>query len=143
MSPQKKHPKVTDFLDRDEIHDLIRPSNWQGWLSLIVSWSIIAFSFLIVAIRPGVLTVILALILIGGRQLGLAILMHECAHRSLFRSRRLNDWAGKWLCAAPSWQQLDKYREHHLRHHNHTGHGKRPRPGTGDAVPDQPRIAGP
>jgi len=54
---------------------------------------------------------------IGARQLGLAVLMHEAAHQTLFRSRRLNDWAGNWLCAYPIWADLHPYRRYHLKHH--------------------------
>src|SRR5690606_33864349 len=63
---------------------------------------------------------VVGVVLLGGRQLALAILMHECSHQSLFRSRALNAHVGKWLCAAPVWQRLDDYRRHHLAHHGHT-----------------------
>jgi fatty acid desaturase len=54
---------------------------------------------------------------IGGRQLGFAVLMHEAAHRTLFANRRLNDFAGNWLCAYPIWADLAPYRNYHLKHH--------------------------
>src|SRR5262249_47028669 len=66
------------------------------------------------------LTVLLALAVIGARQLGFAILMHEAAHRTLFPNRRLNDWVGNWLCAYPIWSDLRPYRPYHLQHHAHT-----------------------
>jgi fatty acid desaturase len=43
--------------------------------------------------------------------------MHEAAHHTLFRSRRLNDFVGNWLCAYPIWADLRPYRPYHLRHH--------------------------
>ena len=113
--------KVTDYLSREEIRTLVTPTNREGWLALAITWSIIGFAMILAAWFPHPATIILALILIGGRQLGLAILMHECAHRSLFRTRALNDWVGKWLCAEPVWQHLAQYRAHHMEHHNHTG----------------------
>ena len=39
--------------------------------------------------------------IIGTRQLGLAILMHEAAHGGLSTHARLNDGLGHWLCAVP------------------------------------------
>ena len=63
---------------------------------------------------------VVGLVVIAGRQLALAILHHEAAHRSLFESRRLNEWIGDWLCARPVWSDLKKYRTHHLIHHRNT-----------------------
>jgi len=63
---------------------------------------------------------VLALFVIGARQLGFAVLMHEAAHRSLFRNRAVNDWVGNWLCAYPVWGDLVPYRPYHLQHHSKT-----------------------
>jgi fatty acid desaturase len=57
---------------------------------------------------------------IGGRQLGLAILMHDAAHGLLFKTRRLNEFAGQWLCAFPVGTDLQLYRPYHLKHHRFT-----------------------
>ena len=119
MSQQSLH--VRDVLSRDEIRDLTRASNWRGALSLVSDWAVIAGSFALVAHQPDALTILAALVLIGGRQLGLSVLMHECSHRSLFRSRALNEILGRWVIAAPVWTDLDRYRKHHMKHHNHTG----------------------
>lgn len=113
--------KITDVLSRDEIRQLTRAHDGRGFLSVGVTWGLIALSFMVVGLWPSVWTVLAALIVIGGRQLALAILMHECAHRSLFRTRLLNDLVGKWLCAAPIGNHLDLYRRHHQAHHAHTG----------------------
>jgi fatty acid desaturase len=80
----------------------------------------IAASFALVGLHPRWWTILIALIVIGGRQLGLSILMHDAAHRSLFRTRQLNLVIGQWLCAAPVWGSLARYRKHHLQHHAHT-----------------------
>ena len=45
------------------------------------------------------------LFVIGARQLGLAVIMHDASHRSFFRSRALNDFAGTWLAAYPIWSE--------------------------------------
>jgi len=63
----------------------------------------------------------LALVVLGGRQLGLGILMHEAAHRSLFKSQVLNEWIGQWLCAAPMFVELAIYRRYHMTHHIKAG----------------------
>lgn len=108
-------------LSRDEIDALLRVSSLRGWLSVALDWALIAASFALVQVWPNPLSVLLALFTIGGRQLGLAILMHEAAHRTLLRDRRLNDWVGNWLAAYPVWGDLHPYRAYHLQHHVRTG----------------------
>jgi len=62
-----------------------------------------------------------ALCVIGARQLGMAVVMHEAAHRTIFRSRRWNDGVGNWLAAYPVWAEVAPYRNYHLVHHTRTG----------------------
>ena len=52
-------------------------------------------------------------LVIGTRQLGLFILMHDAAHGLLHRNRHINDFAAKWFGGA----ELDAYRSYHLQHH--------------------------
>ncbi len=113
--------RITDVLTREEIKNLVTPTDREGWLSVLTTWGLIAASFALVAWQANVVTIVVALLVLGGRHLALAILMHEASHRSLFASRRLNDIVGEWLCAAPTWQHLHAYRTHHLRHHSFTG----------------------
>lgn len=75
---------------------------------------------------------------IGGRQLGLAILMHDAAHGRLFVNRRLNDSVGAWLCAYPVLTSLALYRPYHLQHHRFTQQAEDPRSRSVGAVSDQP-----
>lgn len=73
-----------------------------------------------VAAWPNPLTAVLALFLIGARQLGLAVLMHDASHFALFSNRRVNDWVGNWLASYPVWSDMHSYRPYHLRHHART-----------------------
>jgi fatty acid desaturase len=113
-------PSWREALSRDEVRDLLELRDWKSWASIAVNWALVAAAFALVAWRPNPLTVVVALFVIGARQLGLAILMHDAAHRALFRSRWLNDWAGNWLCAYPVWSDLRPYRPYHLQHHAKT-----------------------
>jgi len=108
-------------LTRDEIAPLLEQSDLRSWISIGVDWALVFASFALVAVWPNPLTVIAALFLIGARQLGLAVLMHEASHRTLLRDRRWNDWAGNWLCGYPVWSDLRPYRPYHLQHHAKTG----------------------
>ena len=110
-------PAWQEHFSREEIRQLIRVRSWRGWVSILLDWAIVFASFALVAAMPNPLTVVAALFLIGGRQLGLAVLMHEAAHGTLLRDRRWNDWAATWLCAYPVWSDIRIYRPYHLKHH--------------------------
>jgi fatty acid desaturase len=104
-------------LTRAEIQELVQMKDWRTWCSIGVDWGLVGASFALVAVAPNPLTVILALFVIGARQLGLAVLMHEAAHRSLLSNRKVNDWVGNWLCGYPIWSDVHPYRPYHLQHH--------------------------
>lgn len=105
----------------EEIRALTERSDAAGWWTLLSTWAGIAAIFTMLAMWPNPLSFLLAVILLGGRQLALAILAHEAAHRTLFRTRALNDRLGDWFGARLIWNDVARYREHHRRHHAHTG----------------------
>jgi fatty acid desaturase len=108
-------------LTHEEVRSLLEFRDLHSWLSILTNWGLVFAAFGLVALWPNPLTVVVALAVIGARQLGDAVLMHEASHRSLFRNRRLNDWAGNWLCAYPIWSDSSPYRPYHLKHHAKTG----------------------
>jgi fatty acid desaturase len=91
--------------------------DWRSWASVAINWGLVFAAMAMVARWPNPLTIVFALFVIGARQLGFAILMHEAAHRSLFADRKVNDWVGNWLCAYPIWSDTRPYRPYHLQHH--------------------------
>ncbi|HET9446262.1 MAG TPA: fatty acid desaturase [Steroidobacteraceae bacterium] len=50
----------------------------------------------------------------------ITIVMHDCAHRSLFRSARVNDWIGS-LLGAVSGIDIRRFRAQHSKHHRMYG----------------------
>lgn len=112
--------KAIDLLAKDEITALTAKSDLRGAWAIASTWAVIAGALFVAARWPHPLTFLFAVIVIGGRQLCLAILMHEGAHRTLFASRWANDVLTDWLCARPTWNRLEKYRDHHMRHHART-----------------------
>lgn len=111
---------------RDEIIALNRLSDVRGFFEVLVSWTLISGVFLLVGLWPNPLSVLLALVILGGRQLALNILMHDASHYTLFRTRWLNDFVGKYFCAIPVMQNLNRYRQHHLAHHKYSISDKDP-----------------
>jgi len=110
-----------DAISRDELKELLELEDWRSWLTLTLNWGMVAAAFALVAVWPNVLTVIVALLVIGARQLGMAVVMHEASHRTLFKNTTLNDWVGNWLAAYPVWLDSAPYRIYHLQHHAKTG----------------------
>lgn len=110
-----------DALSREEVQDLLAVRDGRAWWSIAVDWGLVGAAFALVARWPNPLTIIVALVVIGSRQLSCAAIMHDAAHRCLFRSRALNDWAGNWLAAYPVWLDVHPYRAYHLQHHARTG----------------------
>ena len=88
---------------------------------LAFNWILIVAAFALVMAWPHALSVVVSLLLLGGRQLGLGILTHECAHRSFLVSPKRNEWVGQWLCGAPVFVDLGIYRRYHMTHHVKTG----------------------
>ncbi|MBT70689.1 MAG: hypothetical protein CMQ15_01410 [Gammaproteobacteria bacterium] len=113
--------RVADHFSKAEMQRLYERSDLHAWLAFFVNWGIVCFSFYLVAAWPNPLTILIALLLIGGRQLGFGALMHECGHATLFKSRSLNQFMGKWLAASPVFYRLDDYMNHHLEHHRKIG----------------------
>jgi len=90
-------------------------SPWKGPLLVAHCWAVIAAAIAVGVIWP--LLIPICVMVIGTRQLGLAILMHEAAHGALHPNQKVNDWLGHWLCAAPVGASLAAYRPYHLSHH--------------------------
>lgn len=90
-------------------------SAWVGPLLVVHCWAVIALAIFAGVLMPWLIP--LCIMVVGTRQLGLAILMHEAAHGGLSRSNRLNDFLGHWLCAVPIGASLKAYRPYHLTHH--------------------------
>lgn len=86
-------------------------SSWKGLALIAHAWIVVFAAAAMAVIWP--LTLPLAIMIIGGRQLGLSILMHDAAHGALHRNLKVNDWAGEWLTGGG----LVRYRTYHLGHH--------------------------
>ena len=84
------------------------------------AWVVIFAAVALVAAFPNPLTYVLAVMLIGSRQLGLAILMHDGAHGCFSRNERRNLALSQWFCAWPIFADTLAYRRYHLAHHAHT-----------------------
>lgn len=113
--------KASDYLSKEEIKYFTTRSDLWGWWLVFFNWAMIAAAFALAIIWTNPLTLLAAVFLLGGRQLGLAVLMHEAGHKTLFRSNRLNQVVGQWVCAYPVLGDVDAYGASHREHHRHAG----------------------
>jgi fatty acid desaturase len=112
--------KPHEILDEHEISNLREKSDIRGISMLAHAWFVILASLIIFTIFPNVITFLLAVLVIAGRQLGLAILMHEGAHGLIVNNTKHNNLLSQWICAFPVWSDTYGYRHYHLAHHRHT-----------------------
>lgn len=118
--------KPQELFSPEEWAPLSARSRWKGIALVAHAWAVIVAAGAVFVIWPNPLTYILAVMLIGARQLGLAILMHEAAHGGLHPNLKVNDWIGQWLCAAPTGANLNSYRPYHLTHHKYAQQAEDP-----------------
>lgn len=121
--------------------NIFAPDDWKA-ITAVSGWRgawLIAHGWLIVVLAAfggataweyhwllGLLITPVVLAILGGRQLGLAILMHEAAHGLLHPTRKLNNWLGEWPSGAAVGSDLQSYRAYHLTHHRFTQQAEDP-----------------
>ncbi|TMA79911.1 MAG: fatty acid desaturase [Deltaproteobacteria bacterium] len=114
-------PLWRQLVSVEERKEFLTINPLRSWWMIAVNWLGVFAAMALVAWWPNVVTIVVALFTIAARQLGMAVVMHEAAHRTLFKSRAWNDWAGNWLAAYPVWTDTGPYRNYHLAHHSKTG----------------------
>ena len=108
------------YFDRAQMRALSARSTAWGVFMIVHCWAVIAGAMALVAWAPNPLTILLAIALIGSRQLGLGILVHEGAHGGLATNETLNLWLSQWFCGYPVFNETLAYRRYHMKHHRLT-----------------------
>jgi fatty acid desaturase len=109
-----------DLVSAEELARLRQRVEWKGLALIAHAWLVILGAMALVAYAPNPITYVLAVMLIGSRQLGLLILMHDGAHGCFSRHGPRNMALSQWLCAYPVFADTIAYRRYHLAHHAHT-----------------------
>lgn len=113
-------PPATELLTPAQLERVRARSDWRGAWLVAHAWAVIVLAAALVVLWPNPLTYVLAVALIGSRQLGLLILMHDAAHGALFRTPALNRRVAQLCCAWPTLADTHVYRRYHLKHHADT-----------------------
>lgn len=113
--------EVKRLFTNEEVNQLTKKSGWLGAWDIIYTWLWISGAFALVYFFPNVFTVLIALWILGGKQLACAIILHDAGHYAMFESKEANVIVGNWFGAFPIFQNVDQYRPYHLNHHKYTG----------------------
>ena len=113
-----------DFFTTEEWTGLSAHSRWRGLALVAHAWVVMLAAGAMAVIWP--ITIPIAVMLIGARQLGLAILMHDAAHMALSSDPKVNDLVGHWICGQPVGAGLTSYRNYHLTHHKYAQQAEDP-----------------
>lgn len=108
---------ATPYLSREERKMLHEKNDWLASWEILVHWLWIAVAFALVYFFPNIITIIISLFILGGKQLACAILMHDTGHYAVFKNKKTNEIIGQWFGAYPIFQDTRKYRHYHYRHH--------------------------
>ncbi len=125
-STQWEALKPSDILTKEESHHVRQRSDLRGAWLVLHCWATIGMATALFAFFPNPLTFIFSVVIIGGRQLGLSILMHEGSHGMLFKTRSLNERVTQWITAWPMISDVYAYRIRHMAHHRFTRTDKDP-----------------
>lgn len=124
--PAVKAANPREIFAKEDWVSITGLSRWRGIWLVVHGWAVVALTAFGGAWLwnwhwwAGLAATPFILAILGGRQLGLAILMHDGAHGLLHPDRKLNNWLGQWPSGAATGSDLHAYRAYHLTHHKFT-----------------------
>jgi fatty acid desaturase len=111
---------ASKLLTPDQLKAVRERHDWKAVALIVHAWAMVFGAMALFVWLPNIVTFLLAAAIIGGRQLGMAILMHDGAHGLLLKEHGWNMWASQWLLAYPIGTDTLVYRRYHLKHHART-----------------------
>jgi len=118
--------KLNEYLTAEEIKAFNQKSDLRATWEITKNWLWISVAFGMVYVYPAVWTIIPALFIIGGKQLGCAIIMHDAGHNALFKAKASNTIWGNVFGAWPIFHNVQQYSPYHLVHHVKAGEAEDP-----------------
>jgi fatty acid desaturase len=98
---------------RDALRQIPSVRNGLSVVSVFAQTAVLIY----LAVHFGPIAWLSVFVLMGRAHAQFASLMHEAAHRLLFRNRSLNDFVGRWLIGYLAFTNTDAYRRVHMAHH--------------------------
>jgi fatty acid desaturase len=119
LQPIAKRMAARDLVSPDVLRQIQKRSDAIAFGLIFHAWGMILAAMAMFAIWPNPVTFVVAVMIIGARQLGLAILLHDAAHNALFKTASFNNILSDIFCGWPQMARTDTYRRYHLQHHFH------------------------
>lgn len=126
------------YLSKEQLTELRTINPFFSLGAVLWTWAWIVGCFALYIVHPSLITFVIAWVIMSGRHLALAILMHEGAHGLLLRNKTWNDRIGQWLTAYPTMTDMLLYRRAHFQHHRHTWTDQDPDRALAEALPVSP-----
>ncbi len=112
---------IRDLLTEKELAQVTQKDDIKATGIVAFDWAVIILLFALAASFPNPLIYLLVVVLLGGRQMALGVLVHETGHNSFFSSPEANDFTGKWLSGYWVFSDKAAYMQGHLMHHRDSG----------------------
>lgn len=109
------------FQPRDVPRDLLEVSPWRGILHAAATWAAILAVVAACGLAGTWWAHVVGIVLVGGLQNHLMVLLHHGIHVNLHPARRVNDALARWLLTAPMAQPWSYMRRAHIQHHARLG----------------------
>jgi len=112
---------IRELLTAEELAGVTRKDDLRAASIVLFDWSMVIGLFLLAATFPNPVTILLTILLLGGRQMAFGVLVHETGHKSFFTSAKVNDFVGTWLSGYWVFSDKEAYMKGHLMHHKDCG----------------------
>ena len=93
--------KLSEAVTKEELRELRKKSNLRAFGTVAWNWGLIVAAFAVAILWTNPMTIAAGILILGGRQLGLGIINHDCAHHALFKSPKVDEFVGHWIAGAP------------------------------------------
>ncbi len=109
--------KLSDYVSKEEVNVLKKTNNFMAMYLLLKNWVSAGALLALVAVYPNPITIIFAVVMLGGVQMAMGAFLHDCSHRAMFSNQKVNDVLGHWLGGIPVLVPITFYRPYHFAHH--------------------------
>ena len=113
--------KIRELLTAEELARVTSKDDLRAASIVLFDWAMVIGLFVLAAAFPNPVTILFAVLLLGGRQMAFGVLVHETGHKSFFTSQSVNDFVATWLSGYWVFSDKDAYMKGHLVHHKDCG----------------------
>ncbi|MBT7879188.1 MAG: fatty acid desaturase family protein [Gammaproteobacteria bacterium] len=113
--------KIRELLTAEELARVTSKDDLRAACIVLFDWAMVIGLFVLAAAFPNPVTILFAVLLLGGRQMAFGVLVHETGHKSFFTSQSVNDFVATWLSGYWVFSDKDAYMKGHLVHHKDCG----------------------